>query len=300
MNAEAEAVGVGKRIDQIVDEVRFGAHQLAVFSAHGIDAIVAVSKHRGDFVRVEPRAIDHAARFDGFLGAFRAFTGISLDECYGDGIRARVEPHDARARQQACSLIRGHARERFDQVFGGDDAGRRHFQRGGGFDVRLAGAHRGAVHHAQTHDAVGAAVFGQMFELRFLFRVMSHHELAAIPVRHVVRGAEFVQHAVARHAQPRFQRAGRIVDARMDHAAVARARAHAQLGHLLDEKHVAPAPRNRARHGATHHAAADDDNVGAIHSEQDTDVGGRRLETEVRSWRLEAGGRAREIGPARH
>ena len=207
---------------------------------------------------------------------FRALAGISLNECHGNGIRARVEPHDARARQQTCSLIRGQARERFYEILGGDDAGRRHFQRGGGFDVRLAGAHRGAVHDAQSRDAVGAAVFGEAFEVRYLLRVVDHHKLAAIPVRHMVRGAEFVQHPVARHAQARFERAGRIVDARMDHAAVARARAHAELGHLLDEKHVAPAPRNRARHGATHHAPADDHNVGAIHGKQNT--GGWRLE----------------------
>ena len=151
----------------------------------------------------------------------------------------------------------------------------------GCFDVRLAGAHSGAVHYPQTHDAVGAAVFGKMFELCYLVRVLSHHKLAAIPVRHAVRGAEFVQHAVARHAQPRFQRARRIVNARMDNAAISRAGAHAELGRLLDKKHIAPALRNRARHGATHHAAADDDNVCAIHGKQDT--GGWRSEARANS-----------------
>jgi len=39
---------------------------------------------------------------------------------------------------------------------------------------------------------------------------------------------------------------------------------------LLDEKHVVPTLRNRARHGAAHNAAADDENVCAIHGKQDT------------------------------
>ena len=89
---------------------------------------------------------------------------------HGDGIRARIEPHDARARQQACALFGGDARKRLDEVFRGDDAGRRHFERGGRFDVRLARANRGAVHDAQAFDAVRAAVFGQMFERGFLLR----------------------------------------------------------------------------------------------------------------------------------
>ena len=53
VNSEAQPVGVRKRVDQIVDEIRFGAHQFAVFSAHGKDAIVAISKHRGDFIGVQ-------------------------------------------------------------------------------------------------------------------------------------------------------------------------------------------------------------------------------------------------------
>ena len=191
---------------------------------------------------------------------------------------ARGSSRTTRVRvNRLAPLLRGHARKRFNQIFGGDDSGGRHFQRGGRFDVGFAGAHRGAVHDAQTLDAVGAAIFGEVFEVCYLLRVMRHHELAAIPVRHIVRGAEFVQHPVARDAQPRLQRARRIVDARMDYAAVARARSHAEPRHLLDKKYVAPALGNRASHCATHDAAANDHNVRAIHGTQDTGC-----------WRVEA------------
>ena len=84
---------------------------------------------------------------------------------------ARGSSRTTRARgKNACALFGSHARERFHQVFRRDDAGRRHFERGGRFDVRLARAHGGAVHEAQAFDAVRAAVFGQMFERGFLLR----------------------------------------------------------------------------------------------------------------------------------
>jgi hypothetical protein len=54
----------------------------------------------------------------------------------------------------------------------------------------------------------------------------------------------------------------------MNYAAVAGARAHAEFGHLLDEKNVAPPLRNGARHGASHDAAANNHDVCAIHGKQ--------------------------------
>ncbi len=140
--------------------------------------------------------------------------------------------------------------------------------------MRFARANRGAVHQAQSLDAVRAAVRGQLFERGFLLRAVRHDEFAAIPVRHVVRGAEFVHHPVPGDAQLRLQRTRRIVDARMNHAAISRARAHAEFRHLLDKKHIAPAPGNRARHRAAHHAAANDQNVCAIHGRQDKSFDG--------------------------
>ena len=78
----------------------------------------------------------------------------------GNGVGARFEAHDPRARQQARALLRGHARQRFDQVFGGDNPGRRHLEGRERLDVRLARSHCGAIHNAQACDAIGTAVFG--------------------------------------------------------------------------------------------------------------------------------------------
>src|SRR5438309_1538241 len=114
----------------------------------------------------------------------------------------------------------------------------------------LSRMYRVTIYQPQAFDAVGAAIYGQLFERRFLLYAVSHHKLPAIPVRHAVRGAEFSQHPVARDAQLRLERARRVIDARMNHAAVARARSHSEFRHLLDEENVAPALRRRTRHGA--------------------------------------------------
>ncbi len=60
--------------------------------------MIVISEHGGDFIGIKSRAIDDAARFDGFLGLLRAFGCITLDERDGNGIGARVQTHDARTR----------------------------------------------------------------------------------------------------------------------------------------------------------------------------------------------------------
>ena len=85
-----------QRIDEIIYEVGFAAHQLAIFSAHRINAMVVVSEHRGDFIRIKPGAINHAARFDRFFWLLAVYSGIALGERYGNRIGARLKPSDAR------------------------------------------------------------------------------------------------------------------------------------------------------------------------------------------------------------
>src|SRR6267143_6153494 len=133
----------------------------------------------------------------------------------------------------------------------------------------LSRMYRVTIYQPQVFDAIGAAIGGQLFERRFLLSAMRYHELPAIPMRHVVRGAEFAQHPVAGDAQLRLERARRVIDTRMNHATVARARSHSEFRHLLDQENVAPALRNRTRYGTAHHAAADDHYVCAIHDRQD-------------------------------
>src|SRR5438128_1835022 len=80
--------------------------------------------------------------------------------------------------------------------------------------------------------------------------IRRHHQLSAVAKGHVVFLAKFVSEPVALDAQPRLERILRIVDAGVVHAAVARAGGHAELRKLLDQEHVLPPRRDRARDGA--------------------------------------------------
>src|SRR5215472_15802709 len=104
MNAQAQSVCVRERLNQIVDEVRFRTHQFAELATHGIDSVHAVSKESGDFVGVEPRAVDHTAGFDGLACRLRAVSLLSSANRDGNGIGSRLESLDARVCQQTCSL----------------------------------------------------------------------------------------------------------------------------------------------------------------------------------------------------
>src|SRR5258708_28803823 len=79
-------------------------------------------------------------------------------------------------------------------------------------------------------------------------------------------GAELIHQPVAGDAQPCLEGVFRIVDAGMNHAAVARAGSHAQLGVLLNKEYVIRPLRNSMRNRATDYAAADNKNVGLVHA----------------------------------
>ena len=72
-------------------------------------------------------------------------------------------------------------------------------------------------------DAVVASRALRALRARHLVLVVRDDQLAAARVRHVVLGAELVQQTAPFDAQPRLERAGGIVDARVDDAAVVRA-----------------------------------------------------------------------------
>ena len=55
-----------------------------------------------------------------------------------------------------------------------------------------------------------------------LFDICRHDKLAAIRVRHALLGAIGVERLATRDAEPRHQAAGRIINAGVDHLAVAR------------------------------------------------------------------------------
>jgi hypothetical protein len=118
--------------------------------------------------------------------------------------------------------------------------------------------------------SVGAALCEQRFEGGLLRRVGGHDELAAALVRDATRNAVVEQPTGAIDAQLGLERSGRVVDARVDHAAVVRARFHARLRVLLEhaDRRIRPALRDRQRRRQARDAGADDEDVDFFHSAQ--------------------------------
>src|ERR1700733_9424654 len=90
---------------------------------------------------------------------------------------------------------------------------------------------------------VVAPTLRQRFQFRLLAYIRGHHQLPALAMWYVVLGAEFEGQAIAFNAMPSLKRTLRIVDARMDHTAVARAGSHAQFRKLFHQKNILPALR---------------------------------------------------------
>ena len=86
---------------------------------------------------------------------------------------------------------------------------------------------------------------------------MNDDELSAAIMRDAVRLAKLVQHPRAFDAQSRLERAGGIVDARMNHLTVVSARAHAWARFTLENAYAVTALRYRAGCGEPDDAGAD-------------------------------------------
>jgi hypothetical protein len=81
-------------------------------------------------------------------------------------------------------------------------------------------------------------------------------------VEYSVGRAELVRQAIAFHAVTGLAGAAGIVQAGVNHAAVARTRDHAELRQLFEQKDVRVAGGELHGHGAAHHATADNHYIG--------------------------------------
>ena len=91
-------------------------------------------------------------------------------------------------------------------------------------------------------------------------------QFAAISVRNAVVGAVPVQELLARDAQPRHQASRFVVDAGVDHLAVARGGHGADALGLFQHDHLAPGLRKLPCHGKADHARPDNDALNPVHS----------------------------------
>jgi len=263
VRAEGEHFGVGERIDESVDERGARAADFTVFAAHGIDFPAMIAEQRGDLVGMKAGGVDDAAGCDGFALGVLAAADAQLG---ANGVFSlRFERGHLRVGDDAGALFGGDAGVRFYDFLGGEDARAGNFESGHAGDVRLAGANGGGVKDAHAGDAVGFAAALEIFQFGGLVGVGGDEEFSGAAMGNVVGGAEFVGEAIAFEAVARFEGVSRVVEAGMDHAAVARAGGHAGFGKRFDEKDVVPAGGEFAGDGAADDSAADDEDVGLVH-----------------------------------
>jgi hypothetical protein len=156
-------------------------------------------------------------------------------------------------------------RERETEGVGVDDARPRREQAGHGAHARLAPLHLGPVHQREAGRAVPGASPRELLEHADLGVLRGHDELAEGAVGDALAHAARVQALPTLHAEARLPRAGRVVDARMDHAAVPARRLAGDTAVALEHDHAPAGSRQGGTAGEADHARAhhDDVDVGA-------------------------------------
>ena len=165
----------------------------------------------------------------------------------------RASQHDRAAVGLDVALQRQH------QAVAVDDAGGGRDQRGDACQLGLERARSVAPDRLQIGDAVLRCRLPYGRELGPLALLRGDDELAAARMAHVVLGAEAVEQLLAAHAQPRPQAARRIVDAGVDHLAVARGGFRADQLVLLQNHQLVGGRGQRAGNSQSHHAGAHHD-----------------------------------------
>ena len=255
-------------INQGIDQVGSPAHHLRIFAAHRINTIAVVSEHGRNFIGIKSSGIHHAPRLHGFCFKTLALRPIAKFNFYRDTVRPCLQAFYTRVGQDAGAPIARQACEGFHQFFRGYDRSRGHFQRGCGPNVGLALADSLLSHQLQALDSIGSPVFRKLFELGNFGFVTGDNNFPAIAVRDPVCRAEFFGQPIPFHTKSSFEEFRRIVDTRMNYAAVARTGGHAQPRRLLQQKHIFDPAGKLVCDGAAHHATANDDDINSIHWER--------------------------------
>src|SRR6202050_5470065 len=81
-----------------------------------------------------------------------------------------------------------------------------------------------------------------------------------------MRSTEFVHQLIATDAMTGFQRARRIVQAGVNHAAIARTRTHPDIRKGFKNEHITPAHRESLGNRAAYDTTTDDHYIGLFHS----------------------------------
>jgi hypothetical protein len=138
-----------------------------------------------------------------------------------------------------------------------DDAGRGREQRGRAFQCWLQGAGLVARERAQVIDAVGGRGCSNVVEPFALGFIGGDDQLAATPVRDAALRTVVKEQGAAGDAEASLERARRVVDAGVDHLAVAGTDAGAEGVFGFEDQHLAALRGQRTGDGEADHTGAD-------------------------------------------
>ena len=170
-----------------------------------------------------------------------------------------------RVKREGRTGILGVAAQRQHVGMAVDDAGRRRQQRRVAFQRRLQRARLVAGQHLHVEHAIGLRMRADRGQLLGLRRRGGDDQLAAIPVRDAVLAAITVERMLAGDAHARHQAPRLVVDAGVDHFAVARRRDGADALGRFQHDHLAPGLREPPRHRKADHASPDHDALDLVH-----------------------------------
>jgi len=126
-----------------------------------------------------------------------------------------------------------------------------------------------AINDPQALHAIGGAIGHELKQMIGFRGPGGYDNFADVAVRHAVLRAEFIGQMVAPDTVTGFERAGGVIDAGMNDAAVSSAGSHSKFWESFEEKYVTPVLRHRSRDGASNNPAAYDDYLRSIHGDSD-------------------------------
>ncbi len=211
----------------------------------------------GDPLRVKPARVHHRPGADAerLVAAGRDLDAVVAHRAAGD----RALEGDHRAVRLRVALQREHEGVAVDHPGRGREVGRHATQ------LRLERARLGGGERPQVGHPVRLGLPTDRVQLRELVLGGGHEQLAAAPVGDAALVAVAVERVLARDAEARLERAGRVVDAGVDDLGVARAGLGADRVGGLQDHYLPAGEREGARHGQADDTGADYDGVQAIH-----------------------------------
>src|SRR3974390_2210944 len=210
VHAEEREARIGHRVDGIADEEAALRLYFVVFAAKWDDLEIGfAARHARDDVAIEPSAVDNIAGANRSGGGFDD-VGVAVVTQAGD---FGVKDDFAAAGGDQLGVLVG-------DVFVIHDAGGGHEQGADAVGVRFKFAELVALEQAQAGDSVGDSALMQFLKARDFVGSGGDDQLAALLVGNGVLGAEALHGGASGDAVARLERAGAVVEAGVNDAAV--------------------------------------------------------------------------------